>query len=75
MNRRYEYNNAASLLADKNNFSRIDIIKFGRTINEMEYRKTISNISILKQLQEAEDIFSQYYKIEKVEGMERKTNF
>lgn len=75
MNQDSEYNNAAMLLADNNNFPGIDIIKFGSTIDEIEYRKTISNTSILKQLQEAEDVFSQYYKIEKIEGMERKTRF
>lgn len=70
-----QYNNAALLLADNNNFPGIDIIKFGSTIDEIEYRKTISNTSVLKQLQEAEDVFSQYYKLEKIEGMERKTRF
>ncbi len=75
MNQGSQYNNAAMLLADNNNFPGIDIIKFGSTIDEIEYRKTISNISVLKQLQEAEDVFSQYYKIEKIEGMERKTRF
>lgn len=70
-----QYNNAAMLLADNNNFPGIDIIKFGSTIDEIEYRKTISNTSVLKQLQEAEDVFSQYYKLEKIEGMERKTRF
>ncbi len=75
MNQGSQYNNAAMLLADNNNFPGIDIIKFGSTIDEIEYRKTIFNISVLKQLQEAEDVFSQYYKIEKIEGMERKTRF
>lgn len=75
LNRESEYNNAAMLLADDNNFPGIDIVKFGSSINEIEYRKTLSNISILKQLKLAEELFSQYYKLEEIEGMKRKERF
>lgn len=73
MNQDSQYNNAALLLADNNNFPGVDIIKFGNNIDEIEYRRTISNTSILKQLQEAEEVFAQYYKREVVEGMKRNT--
>lgn len=75
INKNSIYNNAASLLADNNNFPGIDIVKFGSSINEIEYRTTINNISILKQLKEAEEVFSRYYKIEQIVGMKRETKF
>lgn len=75
MNQDSQYNNAAMLLADNNSFPGIDIVKFGSNIDEIEYRRTISNTSILKQLQEVEEVFAQYYKLEIVEGMKRNTRF
>lgn len=69
------YNNAAGLLADNNNFPGIDIIKFGNSINEIEYRTTIFNISILDQLKKAEEVFSRYCKVEQIAGMKRETKF
>lgn len=75
INKNSTYNNAASLLADNNNFPGLDIIKFGSSIDEIQYRETISNISILKQLKEVEEIFSRYYKIERIVGMKRETIF
>lgn len=75
INKDREYNNAAALLADKNSFPGIDIVKFGADINEIAYRKTISNVSILKQLQKAEEIFSLYYCVEEITGMERKEKY
>ena len=75
INKNSDFNNAASLLADSNNFPGIDIVKFGSSINEIEYRTTISNISVLKQLKEAEEVYSRYYKIEQIMGMKRETKF
>ena len=47
----YMWNIAGELLADKNNldFSGIDIVRFGRNINQILYRETISNKSLLFQ--------------------------
>ncbi len=70
-----QYNNAASLLADKNSFPGIDIIKFGTSINEILHRETIKNVSILEQLDRAENIFNSYYQIEEIFEMERKEKY
>jgi ATP-dependent DNA helicase RecG len=67
------HNTAGELLADKNDiaFSGIDIVKFGKDINKILYRKTIGNVSILTQFEMAIDVFEQYYIYEKVNGYSR----
>ncbi len=69
------YNNAALLLADKNKFSGIDIVRFGNSLNEILYRETIAGISILEQFDRAEEIFNTFYRLEKIEGMRRREEF
>ncbi len=66
------YNNAASLLSDKNAFPGIDIVIFGSNINEIRKRYTFSNISLLKQYFEVIKIFEEQYVIERIEGGFRK---
>jgi ATP-dependent DNA helicase RecG len=66
-----KYNNAAALLSDKNTFPGIDIIKFGSTINDIMYRDTINNVSVLEQFNRAEEIYRNYYVVEKIQGMRR----
>lgn len=68
-------NNAAALLADHNEFPGIDIVRFGKDINEILMRKTIEKVSILTQLKEAIAVFEDYYKIEEIRGMERKARY
>jgi len=70
-----KYNNAAALLSDKNTFPGIDIIKFGSTINDIMYRDTINNVSVLEQLNRAEEIYRNYYMVEKIQGMRREKFF
>ena len=41
------FNNAAGLLADKNHFPGIDIVKFGENISIIQKRVTFENISVL----------------------------
>ena len=67
------YNVAGELLADENDiaFSGIDIVKFGKDINKILYRKTISNVSILTQFESAIGIFEQYYLFEEISGYNR----
>lgn len=69
------FNIAAALLADENNynFSAIDIVKFGKTINQILYRKTITNKSILTLYDEAIKVFEIYYQFEEIQGYERIT--
>ena len=75
MNTDDKYNNAAALLSDKNTFPGIDIIKFGSTINDIMYRDTINNVSVLEQLNRAEEIYRNYYMVEKIQGMRREKFF
>jgi ATP-dependent DNA helicase RecG len=67
------YNIAGELLADENDmgFSGIDIVKFGKGINKILYRETISHKSLLTQYDRAIEIFMQYYQYEEIEGYNR----
>lgn len=68
----YGYNNAGALLADYNLFPGIDIIRFGKNIDEIMERKTFENCSILEELDCCMEMFQTYYQYEKIEEMERK---
>jgi ATP-dependent DNA helicase RecG len=67
------YNIAGELLADQNEikFSGIDVVKFGKDINKILYRKTISKVSLLSQFEHVTDIFEQYYIFEEINGYNR----
>ena len=47
------FNNAAGLLADKNHFPGIDIVKFGENISIIQKRTTFENISVLDEYEKA----------------------
>ena len=68
------YNIAGELLADKNDitFSGIDMVKFGKDINKILYRETISNKSLLIQFNRAIEIFEQYFQYEEIDGYNRR---
>ena len=66
------YNNAAGLLADKNHFPGIDIVKFGENISIIQKRSTFQNISILDAYDKTIEVFKDYYQYEVVQGIERK---
>lgn len=67
------YNFAAELLADNNDisFSGVDIVKFGKDINSILYRETITRKSLLTQYSRAIEIFEQYYVFEEIQGFDR----
>lgn len=67
------YNVAGELLADENNveFSGIDIIRFGKDINQILFRQNISKKSLLIQFDRTIEIFEQYYQYETIEGFNR----
>lgn len=67
------YNIAGELLADENDieYSGIDIVKFGKDINQILYRETLSNKSVLWQYDKTIKIFERYYQYEEIEGYER----
>ena len=66
------YNNAAGLLADKNTFPGIDIVKFGENISIIQKRATFQNISVLDAYDKSMEIFKDYYQYEVIQGTERK---
>lgn len=67
------YNRAAELLADKNPYIGMDMVRFGENINELFDRETYDKISILRQYEQAIQLFKKYYQYEMIDGMERKT--
>ena len=66
------YNIAGSLLADKNNLPGLDIVVFGINISEIKRRKTLSNLSIIKQYYDSLDVFNEEYVSEIIEDGFRK---
>ena len=66
------FNNAAGLLADKNHFLGIDIVKFGENISIIQKRVTIENVSVLDAYEKSLAVFRDYYQYELIQGAERK---
>lgn len=62
------YNNAAELLSDDNSFPCLDIAVFLDSINVFKKRVTLSKESILKQYDDALELFKSEYAVEKIEG-------
>ncbi len=68
----YGYNNAAGILADKNHFPGIDIVKFGESISIIQKRLTFEHISALSSYERTIEVFRDYYKYEVIQGADRK---
>ena len=66
------YNIAAALLADRNNFPGIDMVKFGSNLNVMKERVTSKGVSVLKQYDDAVGVYRRYYVEQVIEGIQRK---
>ena len=66
------YNNAAGLLADKNHFPGIDIVKFGENISIIQKRRIFENISVLDAYEKSIGIFRDFYQYEVIQGADRK---
>ena len=62
------FNNAAGLLADKNYFPRIAIVKFGENISIIQKRVTFENTSVLDEYEKALSVFRDYYQYEVIQG-------
>ncbi|MCD8316353.1 MAG: AAA family ATPase, partial [Eggerthellaceae bacterium] len=62
-----------SLLADKNHFPGIDIIRFGNNSNIILSRHTFTHVCLLDQLYKTLSLFSQYYTYEEIQGIHRIT--
>ena len=66
------FNNAAGLLADKNHFPGIDIVKFGENISIIQKRSTFEKVSVLEVYEKALEVFRDYYQYEVIQGADRK---
>ena len=66
------FDNAAGLLADKNHFPGIDIVKFGENISIIQKRITFENTSVLGIYEKALSVFRDYYQYEVIQGADRK---
>ena len=66
-----KYNNAAALISDKNEYLGIDIVRFGKNINELMNRSICDNTSILQMYHHAMEFYEMYYTYEKIEGSQR----
>ena len=66
------FNNVAGLLADKNHFPGIDIVKFGENISIIQKRSTFENVSVLEVYEKAIEVFRDYYQYEVIQGADRK---
>lgn len=67
------FNVAGELFADENDYDLqgIDIVKFGKNINQILYRETLTNMSILSLYDKAIEMFERYYQYEEIEGYKR----
>ncbi|MFA5637189.1 MAG: ATP-binding protein [Anaerovoracaceae bacterium] len=67
------YNTAGELLADEVSikFSGIDIVRFGKDIDQILYRETIDRKSLLIQFDRAIELFEQYYRYEEIKAYKR----
>ncbi len=65
------FNKAGELLADRNKFCGIDMVRFGDNINIILDRETVEHVSILKQFDRALDMFRKYYEYEQIRGIVR----
>ncbi len=66
------YSNAAGLLADKNQFPGIDIVKFGDNISMIQKRATFEQVSVLKVYDKTLEVYRDYYQYEEIQGANRK---
>ena len=65
------YTNAGELLADKNNYRGIGIVRFGESINIMLDRASYEHESILKEYKQVIQKYRQYYQHEEIQGATR----
>lgn len=69
------YNKAGELLADSNEFCGTDIVRFGDNISIILDRETLDRRSILRQYDQAMDMYRKYYQYEQIKGSSRETVF
>jgi ATP-dependent DNA helicase RecG len=65
------YTIAAELLADENRYRGIDIIRFGKTEDQVMDRERFENTSIIAEYLNAIRIYQKYYQYEEINGIKR----
>ncbi len=65
------FTNAGEMLADKNGFRGIDIVKFGANINTILHRYTFEHISLLEVFDKTMNVYRENYQYEVIEGAYR----
>lgn len=71
MDKNEKFTNAGSLLADKNEFNIIDIVRFGEDKDTILSRKQIKGVSILEAYDIAVEKYREYYQYEIINGAYR----
>lgn len=66
-----KFNKAARLLADENGLALIDLAKFGDSIDVIQARLRLENMSILEAYAEATAFFRKFYCYEEIAGIKR----
>ena len=56
-----KFNNAAALIADSNQFKGVDVIRFGKDINEIMDREILDHISILEMYRRVLNMYKKYF--------------
>lgn len=72
LSREGEYNNAAALLADDNDFPGVDIAQFGESIDTILRRVTCEGSSVLESLEASLRVYEDLYCHEEVAGFKRR---
>ncbi len=67
------YNKAGELLSDSNDYCGTDIVRFGNNISIILDRETLDRMSILRQYDQAVDMYRKYYQYEQIKGSIRET--
>lgn len=67
------YNKAGELLADKNSFPGIDIVRFGDSISIIHDRETLEHVSVLDEFDQALVFYRKYYQYDEIKGSIRET--
>ncbi len=65
------YNKAAEILADRNAFPGIDLVRFGNSISQISDRETLDGLSVLEQYDAAIQMYRKYYQYEVIESARR----
>lgn len=67
-----KFSHVAELFSDQNTFPGVDMMAFGRSINEIRERIKIHGCSVLSLFHQAVERIAREYQVEKIDGVERR---